>query len=93
MKFFPQYRPSFVILGVLISLIGIGIIMIYSASSIYAEKQLGNEFFFLTRQLIHLAFGLFFFRIATKFHYLKYKQYIPVLMFVTFVVNLVNLNL
>ena len=85
MKFFPQYRPSFVILGVLISLIGIGIIMIYSASSIYAEKQLGNEFYFLTRQLIHLVVGLVFFRIAIKFHYLKYKQYIPILMFVTFV--------
>lgn len=39
-------------------LISIGIVMIYSASSIYAYSSMGDSLYFLKRHLIYLAIGL-----------------------------------
>lgn len=45
----------FLIVSVLIS---IGIVMIYSASAIYASEKMGDGFYFLKRHLIYLVIGL-----------------------------------
>jgi len=45
----------FLITAVLIS---IGVVMIYSASSIYAHSSMGDSLYFLKRHLIYLAIGL-----------------------------------
>ena len=39
-------------------LISIGLVMIYSASSIYAYSSMGNSLYFLNRHLVYLAIGL-----------------------------------
>jgi cell division protein FtsW len=49
-----------------ITLVAIGIIMIYSASSIYAHSSLGDSLFFLKRHLLYIIIGfvLMFFAMA-----------------------------
>ncbi|MCF8051995.1 MAG: putative lipid II flippase FtsW [Desulfobacterales bacterium] len=39
-------------------LVGIGIVMVYSASSALALKKFGNDAFFLSRQALYAAFGI-----------------------------------
>lgn len=39
-------------------LIAIGVVMIYSASAIYAAEKMGDNFYFLKRHLIYLVIGL-----------------------------------
>lgn len=43
---------------VVMVLISIGLVMIYSASSIYAYSSMGNSLYFLNRHLVYLAIGL-----------------------------------
>ena len=42
---------------VVIFLIGIGIVMIYSSSGVYALKELGNASYFLNRHFVFLTIG------------------------------------
>ncbi len=54
-------------------LIGIGIVMIYSASAIYAFEKLGDNLYFLKRHIIYLAVGLIltFFMMGIDMNILK----------------------
>ena len=45
-------------------LISIGIIMIYSASAIYANEKMHDSLYFLKRHLIYLAAGIFMMLLA-----------------------------
>ncbi|MDH5560761.1 MAG: putative lipid II flippase FtsW [Deltaproteobacteria bacterium] len=73
------------------SLIGIGLIMIYSSSAIYAAQNWGDQYYFLTRQLIHFVIGLICLRVAIKLPYDIYKKIIPLLMLVCFILLLIVL--
>lgn len=58
----PRPRPLLVdpwLLGVLLALLGLGVVMVGSASITTAERQTGQPFYFLIRQLIYAAVGLF----------------------------------
>ncbi len=54
---------------VLFSIIGIGLIMIYSASSIWAEYKTGNPYYYLLRQGLFFGVGLIGYIFASKIHY------------------------
>ena len=43
---------DYALFGAAVSLLVIGVVMVYSASAIYAEKNLGSPFYFFQRQLI-----------------------------------------
>ncbi|MBO5753889.1 MAG: FtsW/RodA/SpoVE family cell cycle protein, partial [Proteobacteria bacterium] len=45
------------LLVIVCALVGLGVVMIYSASGIEADWDLGNSFYFLQRQLIYVAIG------------------------------------
>lgn len=45
-------------------LVGLGVVMIYSASAIYAHDKMGDSLYFLKRHLIYLAIGIFLARWA-----------------------------
>ncbi|MCF8035589.1 MAG: putative lipid II flippase FtsW [Desulfobacteraceae bacterium] len=51
-------RPDPVLLFPVIMLIGIGIVMVYSASSEIALRTYGSEYYFLIRQLIYAVLGI-----------------------------------
>lgn len=45
-------------------LVAIGIVMIYSASAIYADETMGDSFYYLKRHLVYLAMGLMLMLVA-----------------------------
>ncbi len=53
----PVMRFDPVLLFSVLVLSGIGVIMVYSASSEIALRQFGNEYYFFSRQLAYLAIG------------------------------------
>ena len=55
-------------------LVGIGIVMIYSASGVMAQEWHGNELFFLTRQVLYVLLGTVGFFIAARLSPDFYKQ-------------------
>lgn len=77
--------PSVSILSVLFALISIGLLMIYSASTFYAEQTMGSKYYFISRQIIHFFIGLIALRIAIVFPYKRYKAIIGPLMVLSFI--------
>ncbi|UCD93759.1 MAG: putative lipid II flippase FtsW [Candidatus Zixiibacteriota bacterium] len=65
-----------------IGLVAIGMVMIYSASSVMAESRFGSHTFFLKRQLLWLALAAFFGLFVTKVDLKKYSVYSVPLIFV-----------
>lgn len=60
------------LLGIVLTLVALGTLMIYSASAIYADQMLGDSLFFLKRHLLFLCLGFIF---ALLFMSIDYKLY------------------
>jgi cell division protein FtsW len=88
---FLQIRPSLFLLINILALISIGIIMIYSSSAFYAEKNFGSPYYFIIRQLAALVVGIVMLRIAIKLPYENYKKLTPILMILTLLFMLIVL--
>lgn len=56
-------------------LVCIGIVMIYSASSIYAWENLGDTNYYLKRQLLYVGIGCLFMLLAMSFDYKLLRRY------------------
>lgn len=54
---------------ILFTIIGVGLVMIYSASSIWAEYKTGNPYYYLLRQGLFFFVGLIGYIIASKIPY------------------------
>lgn len=65
-----------------IVLICIGIIMIYSSSSIYAWERYGDSFYFLKRHLVFLAVGLLLTFLAMLVDYRLFRKYSRLLLWI-----------
>lgn len=61
-----EFRLDPVLLACVLLLMGFGLVMVYSTSSIYALKKFNDAFYFLKRQAIFMAMGLVVFFIVTK---------------------------
>jgi len=57
-------KEGFYLLLSMFLLIFVGIVMIYSASAIYADQYFDDSFLFLRRQILYFILGLFFFMVA-----------------------------
>ena len=55
-------------------LVGIGIVMVYSASAIIAEDRFNNEYFFLKRQVVFALISIVTMFIVTKIDHQLYKR-------------------
>src|SRR5882672_6735121 len=62
-----SYDP--LLLGSILLLVGLGLVMVYSASAITAQDKLGDSFFFLKRQAIAAGLGLVAMATAMKLGY------------------------
>ena len=67
-----NYDP-FILITVLL-LIGIGLIAVFSASSILAEKRFGDQYFYLRKQIMFCLLGLLFMVSVKNINYLVYKK-------------------
>ena len=63
------------LLTISIVLVCIGIVMIYSSSSIYAWERYGDSFYFLKRHLSFLTVGVLFTFLAMIVDYRKFRKY------------------
>jgi cell division protein FtsW len=66
-----ERRPTydFLLLVAVLGLVGFGLVMVYSSSAITAQDKMGDSFFFLKRQAIAAALGLFGMAVAMKVGY------------------------
>ena len=78
-------RPSpwlgrFGSLAVLVTVLNlIGLVMVLSASSVYALRQHGSAWFFFERQLLYLAAGCIVLLVALRFDYRAWRRVGPLL--------------
>src|SRR5699024_3061938 len=72
-------KPDYVLIIVIISILIIGTIMVYSASSVWALYKFGDSFYFLKRQLLFAGTGLVAMLGVSKipyFQWMKYRKWI-----------------
>ncbi|MGN1072933.1 MAG: putative lipid II flippase FtsW [Bradymonadia bacterium] len=79
------------LLIIVCALLGLGVVMIYSASGITASWMTGDAFFYLKRQLLYLAFGFVFLIIGLKVDYRWYQRSAYPILGVTFMLLLLVL--
>jgi len=76
----PKERPHHsydpVILISVLLLIGIGLVAVYSASSILAEERLGDHYYYLKRHIVFCLFGLLLMILAKNTNYLLYRRFV-----------------
>ena len=70
----PSYPNEYVILGLILLLSGFGIVMMYSASSIYAMNTFDNYMFFLVQQIKWLILGVILMLIISQVNYQLLKK-------------------
>jgi cell division protein FtsW len=71
----PVYHVDPVLLGVVLSLTAFGVVMVYSASAVYATQKFGSATYFLRRDLVWCAMGLLAMAWAAKTDFGAYRKY------------------
>jgi cell division protein FtsW len=83
----PEKRqPDFTLMIITVMLLGLGVVMVYSASQIVAYTDFGDSAFYFKRQLIFAAIGLLMMVITMNIPYPVYKKWVPVILFVLFII-------
>ncbi|HKL75007.1 MAG TPA: stage V sporulation protein E [Halanaerobiales bacterium] len=77
-------KPDFIILLTVMSLLMIGLIMVFSASSIRSFNIFGSSFHFFKRQLMTAGLGLIAMIITMNIDYHLYKKFSKLILFLTF---------
>lgn len=76
----PHYDYDPVILISVMLLTGIGLVAVYSASSILAEASYGDPYHYLKRQTVFCLFGVMLMILAKNINYLFYRKLVYVLL-------------
>ena len=72
------------LLGAVLGLLGFGVVMVYSASAVYAAQKFGAADYFLRRELLWCAMGLTALAISANLDYAVYRRYVYPLLALTF---------
>lgn len=72
--------PDAVLLGSVLALCGVGLVMIYSASSVFAFERFGDSAHFLKRQLLWVVIGLVGMSITFHIHYTMWRRLTGILL-------------
>lgn len=78
-----QKTIDYPLLGVSLALLALGLIMVYSSSAIYADRQLGSSLYFIKRQIIWAIIALSCMTVFSKINYNHLKEWVWPIMFVT----------
>lgn len=78
-------EPDYALILVTLLLLGIGLVMVFSASYIIAEESRGDAYFFLRRQMIWVGLGLLAMFIVSRIHYWKLRKLSLVFILINFV--------
>lgn len=86
-----SHRNAFVITILTFILSIIGIISIYSSSSIWASYLYNDKFYYFKRQIIFFIIGLFLFFLATRINLEKIKKYVTLSLIISYLLLLLVL--
>ena len=79
-----RYAQDPWLLAVVLSLVGFGVVMVYSASAVYAQQKFGTSSYFLRRELLWVALGLGAMAVSARLDYGAYKKLVYPLLGVCF---------
>lgn len=70
-----NYSKAILVLSVT-ALLGVGMLMIYSSSTLYARDRYGDSYYFLKRQLVWTGLGFLLFLLASRvdYHWLRARS-------------------
>jgi cell division protein FtsW len=83
--------PDVYILIATLGLLGLGVVMVYSASAVLALHEFGDSFYYLKRQLIFAGLGLIAMFFAMNVDYWVWKKYAKIGLIVCFVLLVIVL--
>jgi cell division protein FtsW len=80
-----EHKNSYdlVLLFLTLSLVGIGLVMLYSSSSIVAQERFGDSMYFVKRQIVFALLGLAVLIVSKNLPYLVYRRLVYVILGVT----------
>jgi len=87
--FSKRYSPDYILLGVILALLLVGILMVYSSSNIWADYKYGDTWFFVKRQLLFAGVGVVAMFFIIKFPYHLWKRYANILLIICFVLLII----
>jgi len=76
--------PDIWLLISILLILGIGLMMVYSASAVKAFHEFGDRFYFVKRQAIFAGLGLLSMMLLSRIHYSVWKKWAPTLLLVCF---------
>lgn len=74
---------DYALFGAVMALLVIGVVMVYSSSAIYAEKNLGRPLYFFQRQLIWAVVSLFAMGAMSRYDYNRLREHVMPIFAVT----------
>ncbi|MGR3763770.1 stage V sporulation protein E [Rossellomorea sp. NS-SX7] len=77
--------PDFILIIVTLTLLAVGLIMVYSASAVWADYKFDDSFFFAKRQMLFAAVGVFAMFFIMNVEYWTWKNWAKVLIIICFV--------
>lgn len=77
-------KPDIYLLFFVILLVGIGLMMIYSASHIWATDKFADSFYFVKRQGLFAVLGIALMFFVMQIHYLQWKKYVYIILFLSY---------
>lgn len=80
--------PDFILITVTLTLLAVGLIMVYSASAIWAEYKFNDGFFFAKRQLFFAGLGFAAMLIMMRVDYWSWQKWAKPLLIICFVLLL-----
>lgn len=83
--------PDIWLIVSILSLLGIGVVMVYSAGAVLAFHDYGDSFYFVKRQLLFAVLGLVAMYFAMNMDYLIWRKYAKITLIVCFVLLLIVL--
>ncbi len=78
-------RFDALLLGAVLSLVSLGLVMVYSASAVMAQEKLGDSLYFLTRQMVAAGLGVVAMAVGMKVGWRKLARLAYPLLLVTLV--------
>lgn len=79
-----RHAPDLLLLGAVAGLCALGLVMVYSASSVAALEAYGDGAYFLKRTLLWMTLGAGGFGIAARVHYRAWRRFTPFLLVASF---------
>jgi len=77
--------PDFLLISILFTLLAVGLIMVYSASAVWADYRFGDSFYFAKRQMLFAGVGVLAMFFIMNIDYWSWRTWSKVILVVCFI--------